>query len=85
MQLQTWAPSSSTVQAPQSPALQAHLGAGEPEIVAEGVGEAAKRRCRDPRPIPRSPWKAMALFFAHIMLPSSASVRAVSVRAASRR
>ena len=62
----------------------AYLGAGEPEIVAERVGEAPERRRRDRDRFPVDR-EGDGTVPAHIMLPSSASVRAVSVRAASRR
>ena len=70
-----------------------HLGAGEPEIVAERIGEATQRwrRDRDRPPVhsegnsAADRWRVRSVCAAHvhIMLPSSESVRAVSVRAAS--
>jgi len=65
----------------------AHLGPGEAEIVAQRVGEAAKwRRAHRHRPsVDQERDAAVSATCVHIMLPSSASVREVSVRAASKR
>ena len=65
----------------------ADLGPGQAEIVAERIGEAPQRwRVHRHRPsVDQERGGVARAARAHIMLPSSASVRAVSVRAASRR
>ena len=65
----------------------AHLRPGKAEVVAQRIGESSQRRCCDRHrlPVDRERGGSVQAVPAHIVLPRSASVRAVSVRAASRR